>query len=72
MIIPFDNPVIQFLYWLVHEPGLGGIAVIVVGAGSILAYGLTIRWVKSGGDVEETETYAYPTPALTHSQEIEI
>lgn len=72
MNIPFDNPVIQFLYWLLHAPGLGGIAVLLVSTGSILAYGLTLLWVKAGGDVEETETYAYPTPTLTHSQEIEI
>lgn len=71
MNIPFDNPVIQFLYWLLHTPGLGGIAVLLVGSGSILAYGLTLRWINAGGEVEEVETFAYPTPTLTHSHEIE-
>ncbi|MFZ0545025.1 MAG: hypothetical protein WAM60_06290 [Candidatus Promineifilaceae bacterium] len=71
MNIPFDNPVIQFLYWLLNTPGLGGIAVLLVGSGSILAYGLTLRWIKTGGELAEVETFAYPTPALTHSQEIE-
>lgn len=69
MNIPFDNPVIQFLYWLLHSPGLGGISVIIVAVGSMLIYGLTLRWIMAGGEAEEEETFSYPTPTLTHSSE---
>jgi hypothetical protein len=71
MNIPLDNPIIQFLFWLLHTPGLGGIAVLLVGSGSILAYTLTLRWIKAGGEVGEKETFAYPTPGLVHSHEVE-
>lgn len=71
MNIPFHNPVIQFLYWLLHTPGLGGIAVLLVGSGSVLAYTLTLRWIKAGGEVGEIETFSYPTSALVHMQEVE-
>lgn len=71
MDIPFDNPIIQFFYWLLHTPGLGGMMVLLVGSGSIIAYSLTLRWIRAGGEVEEEETFAYPTPALTHQHEIE-
>lgn len=69
MNFPMDHPLFQFLYMLVNNPGLGGIVVGLVGGGSVLAYVLTLRWIAHGGKFDETETYAYPTPALHHSQE---
>jgi hypothetical protein len=68
MNFPIHLPVFQFLYMLVNLPGLGGLAVALVAAGSILAYTLTLRWIARGSDVEEAENYSYPTPALTHQQ----
>jgi len=61
-----EFPIFQFFYWLVNTPGLGGIVVALVGGGSVLAYALTLQWIRLGTQVEETETYSYPTPALHH------
>lgn len=64
MNFPMDNPLFQFFYWLVNTAGLGGIVVAVIGGGSLLVYALTLRWIRQGGQSDEPETYAYPTPAL--------
>jgi hypothetical protein len=66
MNFPMELLIFQFFYWLVNTPGLGGVAVAMVGGGSILAYALTLRWINMGSRAEETETYAYPTPTLHH------
>lgn len=57
-------PLIDFLYWLINTPAMGGIAVGLVAGGSILAYGLALRWIAMGSEANEREIYAYPTPAL--------
>ncbi len=71
MNVPIDNPIIQFLFWLLHTPGVGGIAVIVVGLGSMLIYTLTLLWIRAGGTVGDMDSYAYPTPTLIHPHEQE-
>lgn len=58
------SPLFEFLYWLINTPAVGGIMVGLVGGGSLLAYGLTLRWIHNGRKADETEVYAYPTPAL--------
>jgi hypothetical protein len=68
MHIPMENPLLQFLYFLFDTPGLGGIAVAMVGSVSITAYFFVLRWIRAGAKAEETETYTYPTPTLTHSK----
>ncbi len=69
MNFPLDNPVMQFLYWLVNTPGIGGVIAMLLGGGSILAYALMLNWIKKGGDIrEDLETYVYPTPALHHEE----
>lgn len=67
MYLP-QNPLIDFLYWLINTPPVGGIVVGLIAGGSILAYGLTLRWIARGREAGERETYAYPTPAL-HEEE---
>ncbi|MFQ5578096.1 MAG: hypothetical protein ACE5G8_14015 [Anaerolineae bacterium] len=64
-----DTPLFQFFYWIINTPAIGSIAVALVAGGSILAYGLTLRWISKGADVGERETYAYPTPALHRHHE---
>ncbi len=65
-----ENPVLAALYWLINTPGLGGIAVALLGASIFLSVGLTLRWiVVLGGQADEAKEYAYPTPALHHSDE---
>lgn len=59
-----ESPLFEFLYWLINTPPIGGIVVGLVGGGSLLAYGLTLRWIARGREADEQETYAYPTPAL--------
>jgi hypothetical protein len=68
MNFPMEIPLFQFFYWLVNTAGLGGIVVGLVGGGSMLAYALTLRWIRSGADADERDTYSYPTPALHHPE----
>ncbi len=68
MNFPMEYPIFQFFYWVVNTASLGGIAVSLVGGGSVLAYFLTLRWIAEGGRVSDAETYAYPTPALHHHE----
>ena len=67
MNFPMQYPIFQFFYWLVNTAGVGGIVAGLVAGGSILSYLLVLRWISLGGRAPETETYAYPTPAL-HEQ----
>jgi len=64
MNFPLENPIFQFLYWLVDTVGMGGVMVFLVGGGSVLAYGLALFWIYRGGQVDDPETYTYPTPTL--------
>ncbi len=64
MNFPMENPIFQFFFWLVNTAGVGGVAAGLVAGGSILAYALVLRWITLGARAQESETYAYPTPAL--------
>lgn len=64
MTFPMEYPIFQFFYWLVNTPGLGGVGVALLGAGSVLAYGLILLWIRKGAQADEADIYAYPTPAL--------
>jgi hypothetical protein len=66
MNFPLEYAILRFFYWLVNTPGLGGVAVSLVGGGSLLGYALTLRWIRKAAAVPEAECYAYPTPALHH------
>ncbi len=59
-----DNFIFQFLYWLVNTPGLGGIGIGLIAITSVSAAGGALWWITKGAQVDERETYAYPTPAL--------
>jgi hypothetical protein len=59
-----DTPVFQFFYWLVNTPGLGGVAVGLIVITSVGAVGSALAWIARGAQADESETYAYPTPAL--------
>lgn len=59
-----DTPPFELIYWLINTPGVGGLIAILLGATSMTAYLLTLRWIQRGGDPQARETYAYPTPAL--------
>ena len=64
MNFPEEYLLFQLLYRLINTPGLGGVAVGLIGGGSVLAYAYVLWWVSNGGDAEEKEIYAYPTPTL--------
>jgi len=64
MIFPMDNPFFQFLFWVVDTPGIGGIAVALVAVISVSFYASALYWVARGAQVDEPDTYAYPTPTL--------
>lgn len=64
MNFPMDNPFFEFLFWLVNTPGVGGIAVGLIGLLSVSVYAGAIFWIARGADADESETYAYPTPTL--------
>lgn len=59
-----DTSFFRFLYWLINSPGLGGIAVSLLGLGVVSSIGLTLRWIAKGSQIDEPEEYAYPTPVL--------
>lgn len=69
MNFPMEYPLFRFFYWLINTAGIGGIVATFLGVSSITAYVLTLRWIKGGANVEERETYAYPTPALHRHDE---
>ncbi len=64
MNFPLQNPIFQFLYWLVNTPGLGGLVVGLIVLISVSAYGSALRWIAQGAQADEPDMYAYPTPAL--------
>jgi hypothetical protein len=64
MRFPLDNPILQFFFWLVHTPGLGGLIVGLIVVFSVGAAGSALGWIARGAQADEPETYAYPTPAL--------
>lgn len=65
MNFPMDKPLFQFLYWLVNNPGNGGVAVGLLALFVIVAVVLTLRWIAAGArTADREEQYAYPTPAL--------
>lgn len=66
MNFPMQYPLFQFFYWLVNTAGLGGIAVAIMGGGSVLAYFLTLRWIARGTPANDAETYSHPPPTLHH------
>lgn len=64
MNFPMEHPLFQFLYWLINTAGVGGITVLLVGAGSLTAYFLTLRWITRAAEADEVEVYAFPTSTL--------
>ncbi len=64
MNFPLEYPIFQFFFWLVNTPGVGGLIVLMVGGGSLLAYGLVFLWISREGGEENTDTFSFPTPAL--------
>ncbi len=70
MTIPMAQPIFQFFYWLVNTPGLGGVVLMLLTPGALLASIWTLRWISHGGRAKESETYSYPTPSLFHNDDI--
>ncbi len=64
MNFPSAQPLFQFFYWLVNTPGLGGIVLMLLATGVLVAAIATFRWIHDGEKGEEKETYSYPTPPL--------
>lgn len=68
MNFPMEYPIFQFFYWLVNTAGVGGVLVLIAGAGSLLSYTLILRWIIQP-DPDDIELYSYPTPALHHDED---
>lgn len=66
-----DTEIISLLYALINTPTVGGVVVGVLATGIMLSVGITLRWIAQGGQVDEPEVYAYPTPALHSHHEDE-
>ncbi len=59
-----SSPFFNFIYWLINTAGNGGIAVGIIATVSIVSYALTLRWIVRGREVDEKETYSFPTKTL--------
>jgi hypothetical protein len=65
-----ETALISFLYAVINTPAVGGIVVGLLAGGIALSVGFTLRWIVLGGQADEPEVYAYPTPALhTHHED---
>lgn len=71
MNFPMDNPVYSALYWLLNTPGVGGITFVLLATFTLTICSRALIWITQGAQSPETETYAYPTPALLHNEEQE-
>jgi len=69
MNFPLDNPLFQLFYWLIDTAGIGGIAAILVGVGSVSMYAITFYWIYLGSKEDDPDTYSFPTTALFHDHE---
>lgn len=63
MSFPTQYPIYQFFYWLVNTTGLGGIFVMLLTGGMLVAYLRTIVWIDRGRKVGDREGFAYPSAA---------
>jgi len=70
MSFPMSQPIFQFFYWLVNTPGLGGVVILLLTLGTVLAAILTLHWISNGSRAEESESYSFPTPSLYHTDQI--
>jgi len=61
-----DNTFFTLVYALINTPTIGGIVVGILATTIMLVVGTTLRWIVQGGQADEAEVYAYPTPALHH------
>ncbi len=68
MNFPMMQPIFQFFYWLVNTPGLGGIVLLVLSLGAVLVSLMTINWISSGKQDDESDSYSYPTSSLFHDE----
>ena len=68
MNFPMMQPIFQFFYWLVNTPGLGGIVLMVLSLGAVLVALMTLNWINSGKQADESDTYSYPTSSLFHDE----
>lgn len=59
-----ENAFLDFIYWFINTPGLGGIIVGLLGLSIFAMATFTLRWIIKGGDVEEEDEYVYPTSSL--------
>jgi len=59
-----ENALLEFVYWLINTPGLGGIVVGLLGVTILTIVSLTLRWIVKGGEADEKEEYVYPTSTL--------
>ncbi len=63
-----DTALTKLLYAFIDNPSIGGIIVGILALIIAVSVFFTLRWVAQGADVEETESYAYPTMALHHHE----
>ncbi len=64
MTVPPDTSILRFIFWLVNTPGLGGLAVGAIVAGSLASFAAALHWIARGAAAAEPDVYAYPTPSL--------
>jgi hypothetical protein len=44
---------VETLFWLINSQTIGGLVVVAVFLALLAAYGLMLRWIKQGAEVDE-------------------
>lgn len=65
MSIP-PEPILNFIYWLLNTPGIGGLAVAAIVLACLGGSAAVLRWIVAAGQVDEGPVYPYPPSALHH------
>ena len=64
-----DTPLFRVIYWIINTAGIGGVIVFLVAGGLLTAFAITLYWIARGAQVDELETYTFPTPTLLGHKE---
>ena len=69
MNFPLEYPFFRLIFWFINTAGIGGLFIIMLAGGLMVAFLLTLRWVALGSHHAESDQYVHPTPTLVGHHE---